>query len=69
MEKKKSEIPIQENYNNEDPTTWALPDGAIARLGRGCEPNMAFSPDNKLLASVGKDGSILLWDLSPFIDN
>ena len=28
---------------------------------------LTFSPDNKLLASVGKDGSILLWDLSPYL--
>ena len=28
---------------------------------------LAFSPDNKLLASASCDGSILLWDLTPYI--
>ena len=28
---------------------------------------LAFSPDNKLLASASYDGSILLWDLTPYI--
>ena len=28
---------------------------------------LAISPDNKLLASAGYDGSILLWDLTPYI--
>ncbi|MYB64522.1 WD40 repeat domain-containing protein [Candidatus Poribacteria bacterium] len=67
MEKKKSEISIQENINNEDAPTWALPDGAIARLGRGCEPNMAFSPDGRFIG-IGTLIGIWLYDqetLSP----
>ena len=58
MQKKKSKIPIQENTNNQDPTTWALPDGAIARLGRGREPDISFSPDGKY---IGIGTSLGLW--------
>ena len=37
---------------------WALPDGAIARLGQGSVRNMAVSPDGSLLAVSTKIG---LW--------
>ena len=45
-------------YDNTDVTTWALPEGAIARLGRGRAGPLAFSPDGKYLA-VGT--TIGLW--------
>ena len=36
--------------NNTDVATWGLPEGAMARLGRGCiSKSMAFSPDGALL--------------------
>ncbi len=31
--------------------------------------SLAFSPDNMLLASSGTDGTILLWDLKPYLTN
>ena len=36
--------------NNNDVTTWALPENAIARLGRGKVRDVAFSPDGTHLA-------------------
>ena len=44
--------------NNTDVTTWALPEEAIARLGRGIVRPLAFSPDGKYL-TVGT--TIGLW--------
>ena len=41
-----------------DVTTWALPEGAIARLGRGIVGPLEFSPDGKNLAVGTKIG---LW--------
>ena len=31
--------------------------------------SIAFSPDNMILASSGTDGTILLWDLKPYLTN
>lgn len=42
----------------EKPPLWALPEGAIARLGRGGVRRMAVSPDGRLLAVATKIG---LW--------
>lgn len=46
-----------------DITTWLLPEGAIARLGRGSEPKMAFSPDGRYLA-IGTCIGLWLYDLT-----
>ena len=57
--------PIETGKN--DVTTWALPEGAIARLGRGREPDIAFSPDGQYL-SIGNSLGLWLYDfetLSP----
>ncbi|MYH83891.1 WD40 repeat domain-containing protein [Candidatus Poribacteria bacterium] len=43
---------------NADVTTWALPEGAIARLGRGIISSLEFSPDGKYLLVGTKIG---LW--------
>ena len=50
MKKKKSVIPAPIGANGDDVTTWALPEGAISRLGHGKDCNMAFSPDGKYFA-------------------
>ena len=62
MESKKSVISVLSGAE-EDATTWALPDGAIARLGRGCEPDMMFSPDGRSL-TIGTALGIWLYDLA-----
>lgn len=31
--------------------------------------SLAFSPDNTILASSGTDGTILLWDMKPYLKN
>ena len=38
------------SIEGEDVTAWALPDGAIARLGRGSASDIALSPDRQSLA-------------------
>ena len=43
-------------------TTWALPEGAIARLGRGSVRDMAFSPDGQYFA-VGTSIGLWLYEL------
>lgn len=40
----------QFTQTNNDVTTWELPEGAIARLGRGILADLAFSPDGESLA-------------------
>ncbi len=57
MEKKKLASPIV-GANGDDVTTWALPEGAIARLGRGSVRDMAFSPDGQYFAVASEIG---LW--------
>lgn len=48
---------------NSDVTTWALPEGAIARLGRGDVFALAFSPDKTYLA-VGSSIGLWLYGMS-----
>ena len=62
MVDKKSGISTSENVDENDVTAWALPDGAIARLGRGCVPDITFSPDGQHLA-VGTWVGLWLYDL------
>ena len=61
MENKKL-VPAPVGVDGEDVTTWALPEGAIARLGRGCEPDFDFSPDGQYLA-IGTALGLWLYDL------
>ena len=57
-----SAIGTQEHVDSVDVTIWALPEGAIARLGRGWVPKIAFSPDERYLA-VGTWMGLWLYDL------
>ena len=52
----------RQSQTNSSETTWALPDGAIARFGQGRIVDMAFSPDNALLA-VGTYVGVWMYDL------
>ena len=47
-------------------TTWTLPEGAIARLGRGSLRDIAFSPDGQYLA-VGTNIGLWLYELSTLL--
>lgn len=51
-------VPQETGINNTDVTTWALPEGAITRFGRGIRSSLEFSPDGKYLAVGTKIG---LW--------
>ncbi|RKU16337.1 hypothetical protein C6503_13000 [Candidatus Poribacteria bacterium] len=46
----KKNIPFQMDRGNAASSTWYLPDGAIARLGKGNVMDMVLSPDGILLA-------------------
>ncbi len=63
MENKKLVPSVSVEADENDVTTWALPEGAIARLGRGREPDMVFSPDDQSLA-IGTSLGIWLYDLA-----
>lgn len=62
MENKNSLVSEQININGADVTTWALPEGAIARLGRGSTRDVAFSPDGQYFA-VGTSIGLWLYEL------
>ena len=63
MENKQSQNLASVRAGGDDVTTWALPEGAVARLGRGREPSTAFSPDGKHLA-IGNSLGLWLYDLA-----
>lgn len=54
--------PYLPNTYAQDYTTWGLPEGAKARLGKGTIEDIQFSPDNKTLAVAGSIG-IWLYDV------
>ena len=58
MKKKKLVTPASVGANGDNISTWALPDGAVARLGQGIVDAMAFSPDGHYLAVGTRVG---LW--------
>ena len=53
-------LPVEADID--DVTTWALPEGAIARLGRGCNPDFAFSPDRQCFV-IGNTLGLWVYDL------
>lgn len=56
-------LTIAVNLYSQDNTQVGLPEGAIARLGKGGINTMQFSPDGSLLA-VGTDVGVWLYDVS-----
>lgn len=54
----KKNIPFQIDHGNTDSSTWFLPEGALARLGRGSVYDIAFTPDDSYLAVTSHFG---LW--------
>ena len=58
MEDRKTQATTSLSPNESNIATWALPEGAIARLGRGGVTDMAFSPDGQHFAVGTKIG---LW--------
>ena len=66
MEDRKTQTTTSLSPNQSDIATWALPEGAIARLGRGSLRDIAFSPDGKYLA-VGTNIGLWLYELSTLL--
>lgn len=67
MESTKTQTTTTFNYDDSEVSKWALPEGAIARLGRGSVRDMAFSPDGQYFA-VGSSMGLWLYQhptLSP----
>ena len=62
MENRQSQTVTQITQIDNDVTTWALPEGAIARLGRGILADLAFSPDGESLAIATTIG-VWLYEL------
>ena len=62
MEEKKLVTPAAVGVNGDDTTTWALPEGAIARLGQGIVEALVFSPDGNYLA-IGTRVGLWLYEL------
>ena len=62
MENKKTQAGTLLNLDDSDIATWALPEGAIARLGRGKSNDVAFSPNGQYFA-VGSWIGLWLYEL------
>ncbi|MCG9128769.1 WD40 repeat domain-containing protein [Candidatus Poribacteria bacterium] len=62
MENKTTSTSVLTPFDDTDVTTWHLPKGAIARLGRGQIGRMTFSPDGTQLAVSTRIGC-WLYDL------
>lgn len=62
MENRTAFTPALRSLDDTDVTTWELPEGAIARLGRGRLFDLSFSPDGRYLAVATTIGC-WLYDL------
>ena len=62
MENRNIQAGTSFSSDDSDIATWALPEGAIARLGRGSVRDMAFSPDGQYFA-VGTSIGLWLYEL------
>ena len=62
MEDRKTQAATPLRPNDSDVAKWALPEGAIARLGRGSVGDTAFSPDGQYFA-VGTWIGLWLYEL------
>ncbi len=62
MEDRKTQAGTSFGPDDSDVAKWALPEGAIARLGRGSLRDMAFSPDGQYFA-VGTNIGLWLYEL------
>ena len=62
MEEKKITIPAPTDADGNDITTWALSEGAVARLGQGMVETLAFSPEGHYLA-VGTRVGLWLYEV------
>ncbi len=63
MENRNTQAAPPFSFDDSDVATWALPDGVIARLGRGSVRDMAFSSDGQYFA-VGTAIGLWLYELS-----
>ena len=63
MENRNTQAATSLSSDDSDIAKWALPEGAITRLGRGCLRDMAFSPDGQHFA-VGTNIGLWLYQLS-----
>ena len=59
------EIASTDGLEGADYTTWHLPEGVLARLGKGTVEEVAFSPDGQVLAVAGSIG-IWLYDVATY---
>ena len=66
MEDRKTQAGTPLSLDDTDVATWALPEGAVARLGRGSVLDMAFSPDEQYFA-VGTKIGLWLYELRTLI--
>ncbi len=63
MENRTALTPVLRPHDDTDVISWELPEGAIARLGRGGLRDMAFSPDGHHFA-VGTNIGLWIYELS-----